>query len=300
VRIREYQADPVNSVKIVLGSNNALPIPTGKFGCQWSELIVATGNHNQTAAIEVKDLHKRFGPLEVLRGVSLAALEGDVISIIGASGSGKSTLLRCINFLEVPDAGEIYLQGELIRTKKRRDGSMVPAERSQVDRARTQLGMVFQSFNLWSHMTVLENVTEAPIYVQKRPKREVIAEAEELLAKVGIAEKRDQYPSHLSGGQQQRAAIARALACHPQVMLFDEPTSALDPELVGEVLRVIRQLAEEGRTMIIVTHEMVFAGEVSSHVVFIDQGRIEEEGPPEKILTDPDSERCRQFLAREF
>jgi len=263
--------------------------------------MVAAGNLNQkTVALEVKDLHKRFGPLEVLRGVSLAAHEGDVISIIGASGSGKSTLLRCINFLEVPDAGEIYLKGELIRTKKRRDGSIVPADRIQVDRARTQLGMVFQSFNLWSHMTVMENVTEAPIYVQKRPKKEVIAEAEELLAKVGIADKRDQYPSHLSGGQQQRAAIARALACHPQVMLFDEPTSALDPELVGEVLRVIRQLAEEGRTMIIVTHEMVFAAEVSSYVVFIDKGRIEEEGPPEKILVDPDSERCRQFLAREF
>lgn len=261
---------------------------------------MAAGNLNQTVALEVKDLHKRFGSLEVLRGVSLAAHEGDVISIIGASGSGKSTLLRCINFLEVPDAGEIYLQGELIRTKKRRDGSIVPADRSQVDRARTQLGMVFQSFNLWSHMTVLENVTEAPIYVQKRPKQDVIAEAEDLLAKVGIADKRDQYPSHLSGGQQQRAAIARALACHPQVMLFDEPTSALDPELVGEVLRVIRKLAQEGRTMIIVTHEMVFAGEVSSHVVFIDNGRIEEQGPPEKILADPDSERCRQFLARDF
>jgi ABC-type histidine transport system ATPase subunit len=262
--------------------------------------MVAAGNLNQTVALEVKDLHKRFGPLEVLRGVSLVAHEGDVISIIGASGSGKSTLLRCINFLEVPDAGEIYLQGELIRTQKRRDGSIVPADRSQVDRARTQLGMVFQSFNLWSHMTVLENVIEAPIYVQKRPKQEVIAETEELLAKVGIADKRDQYPSHLSGGQQQRAAIARALACHPQIMLFDEPTSALDPELVGEVLRVIRQLAEEGRTMIIVTHEMVFASEVSSHVVFIDKGRIEEEGPPEKILADPDSERCRQFLSRDF
>ena len=262
--------------------------------------MVAAGKFNQAVALEVKDLHKRFGPLEVLRGVSLAAREGDVISIIGASGSGKSTLLRCINFLEVPDAGEIYLQGELIRTKKRRDGSIVPADRRQVDRARTQLGMVFQSFNLWSHMTVLENVIEAPIYVQKRPKQEVIAEAEELLAKVGIAEKRDQYPSHLSGGQQQRAAIARALACHPQVMLFDEPTSALDPELVGEVLRVIRQLTEEGRTMIIVTHEMVFAGEVSSHVVFIDKGRIEEEGPPEKILSDPETARCRQFLSREY
>jgi ABC-type histidine transport system ATPase subunit len=262
--------------------------------------MMMSAKHNQTVALEVKDLYKRFGPLEVLCGVSLSACKGDVISIIGASGSGKSTLLRCINFLEVPDAGEIYLKGELIRTKQRRDGSIVPADRSQVDRARTQLGMVFQSFNLWSHMTVLENVTEAPIHVQKRPKNEVITEAEELLAKVGIADKRDQYPNHLSGGQQQRAAIARALACHPQVLLFDEPTSALDPELVGEVLRVIRQLAEEGRTMIIVTHEMVFADEVSSHVVFIDKGRIEEQGPPEKILADPDSERCRQFLAREY
>ena len=262
-------------------------------------MMMAEQNKN-TVALEVKDLHKRFGSLEVLRGVSLSAYEGDVISIIGASGSGKSTLLRCINFLEVPDAGEIYLKGERIRTKQRRDGSMAPADRRQIDRARTQLGMVFQSFNLWSHMTVLENVTEAPIHVQKRPKKDVIDEAEEILAKVGIADKRDQYPSHLSGGQQQRAAIARALACHPQVLLFDEPTSALDPELVGEVLRVIHQLAEEGRTMIIVTHEMVFAAEVSSHVIFIDKGRIEEQGPPEKILADPDSERCRQFLAREY
>jgi ABC-type histidine transport system ATPase subunit len=258
------------------------------------------GLNNQKVALEVRDLHKSFGPLEVLRGVSLTACEGDVISIIGASGSGKSTLLRCINFLEVPDAGEIYLKGELIRTKRRGDGSIAPADRKQIDRTRSQLGMVFQSFNLWSHMTVLENVIEAPIFVQKRPRKEVVAEGEVLLAKVGIAEKRDQYPAHLSGGQQQRAAIARALACHPRVLLFDEPTSALDPELVGEVLRVIRQLADEGRTMVIVTHEMVFAGEVSSHVVFLDKGRIEEEGPPERVLADPKTERCRQFLAREY
>jgi octopine/nopaline transport system ATP-binding protein len=254
----------------------------------------------QPVALEVKGIHKRFGHLEVLRGVSLTAHEGDVISIIGSSGSGKSTLLRCINFLEVPDAGEVFLKGELIRTKKRRDGTAAAADRKQIDRLRATLGMVFQSFNLWSHMTVLENVVEAPIHVQKRPKKEVIAEAEELLSKVGISEKRDHYPSHLSGGQQQRAAIARALACHPQVMLFDEPTSALDPELIGEVLQVIHKLAKEGRTMIIVTHEIAFAHNVSSHVVFLNSGTIEEEGPPEKVLVNPDSERCRAFLAREF
>ena len=262
--------------------------------------MAVTGKLNHTVALEVKDLHKRFGPLEVLRGVSLTAHEGDVISIIGSSGSGKSTLLRCINFLEVPDAGEVLLQGERIRTKKRRDGTVAPADRKQIDRLRSRLGMVFQSFNLWFHMTVLENVVEGPIYVQKRPRKEVIAEAEELLVKVGISDKRDHYPSHLSGGQQQRAAIARALACHPQVMLFDEPTSALDPELIGEVLQVIQRLAREGRTMIIVTHEIAFARNVSSHVVFLNSGTIEEEGPPEKVLVNPDSERCRKFLAREF
>ncbi|UCD78924.1 MAG: ATP-binding cassette domain-containing protein [Desulfobacterales bacterium] len=251
-------------------------------------------------ALEVKQLRKSFGNLEVLKGVSLTAREGDVISIIGASGSGKSTMLRCINFLEVPDGGEVVIGGELIQTKKRKDGTRVPADRQQVDRIRSRLGMVFQSFNLFSHMTVLENVIEGPVHVQKRPRKEVIAEAEALLAKVGIAEKRDQYPSHLSGGQQQRAAIARALACHPRVMLFDEPTSALDPELVGEVLRVIHQLAREGRTMLIVTHEIAFAREVSSRVVFIDEGIILEEGPPGQVLVDPASDRCRQFLAREF
>ena len=262
--------------------------------------MAVTGKLNHAVALEVKDLHKRFGALEVLRGVSLTAREGDVISVIGSSGSGKSTLLRCINFLEVPDAGEVVLQGELILTKKRRNGTLAPADRKQIDRLRSRLGMVFQSFNLWNHMTVLENVVEAPIFVQRRPKKEVIAEAEELLAKVGISDKRDHYPSHLSGGQQQRAAIARALACHPQVMLFDEPTSALDPELIGEVLQVIQRLAQEGRTMIIVTHEIVFARNVSSHVVFLNSGTIEEEGPPEKVLVNPDSERCRKFLAREF
>lgn len=248
-------------------------------------------------AVEVRNLHKRFGALEVLRGISLAAHQGDVISILGASGSGKSTLLRCINFLEVPDEGDVIVAGELVAMKPGRGGHRVPADRHQVDRIRSELGFVFQSFNLWSHMTVLENVIEAPVHVQKRSRAEAIAEAEALLAKVGIAEKRDHYPSHLSGGQQQRAAIARALAMRPKVMLFDEPTSALDPELVGEVLRVIRALAEEGRTMLIVTHEMGFARDVSSRIVFLHQGVVECDGAPESVFVNAPSERFRQFIA---
>jgi octopine/nopaline transport system ATP-binding protein len=247
-------------------------------------------------ALVVNELYKRFGALEVLRGVSLSAGNGDVISMIGSSGSGKSTLLRCINLLETPDAGEVQVGGELIRMTPGRHGAR-PADARQVDRIRTRLGMVFQSFNLWSHMTVLENVIEAPVHVLKMPRAEAVARAEALLAKVGIADKRDHYPAHLSGGQQQRAAIARALAMEPQVMLFDEPTSALDPELVGEVLRVMRDLAEEGRTMLIVTHEIGFAREVSSRTVFLHQGRIEEEGPPREVFGNPRSLRLRQFLA---
>jgi ABC-type histidine transport system ATPase subunit len=247
-------------------------------------------------ALEVSELHKRFGALEVLKGVSLSADNGDVISMIGSSGSGKSTLLRCINLLETPDAGEVRVGGELFRMARGRHGAQ-PADRGQVDRIRTRLGMVFQSFNLWSHMTVLENLIEAPVHVLGRSRAEAVARAEALLAKVGIADKRDHYPAHLSGGQQQRAAIARALAMEPQVMLFDEPTSALDPELVGEVLRVMRDLAEEGRTMLIVTHEVGFAREVSSRTVFLHQGRIEEEGPPRELFGNPRSERLRQFLA---
>jgi ABC-type histidine transport system ATPase subunit len=246
--------------------------------------------------LQVTDLHKRFGDLEVLRGVSLSAADGDVIAMIGASGSGKSTLLRCINLLEVPDSGEVRVAGELIRMRRGRYGQ-APADQQQVDRIRASLGMVFQSFNLWAHMTVLQNVVEAPIHVLKVPRAEAVERAEALLAKVGIADKRHHYPAHLSGGQQQRAAIARALAMEPRVMLFDEPTSALDPELVGEVLRVMRQLAEEGRTMLVVTHEMGFAREVASQVIFLHAGRIEEQGPPAAVFGDPRSERCRQFLA---
>lgn len=246
-------------------------------------------------AVSVRDLRKSFGSLEVLKGVSLEAHEGDVISILGASGSGKSTMLRCINMLEVPNSGEVRIGGEAIDLKKGRTG-MVPADRRQVDRIRSRVAMVFQGFNLWSHMTILENVIEAPLHVQKRPKAECIAEAEELLKKVGIVEKRNQYPTHLSGGQQQRAAIARALAMRPKVMLFDEPTSALDPELVGEVLRVMRSLAEEGRTMLVVTHEMGFARDVSNRVIFLHQGLVEEEGPPAEVFGAPKSGRFKQFI----
>jgi ABC-type histidine transport system ATPase subunit len=257
---------------------------------------VAAAAVTPSGAIVVEDMHKRFGKLEVLKGVSLRARQGDVISIIGSSGSGKSTLLRCINLLEMPNDGRVWVNGELIRMRKLRSGEAEPEDSKQVDRIRSSLGMVFQSFNLWSHMTVLENVIEAPVHVLKVPRKEAVERAEALLAKVGIADKRDHYPSHLSGGQQQRAAIARALAMQPKVMLFDEPTSALDPELVGEVLRVIRQLAEEGNTMLLVTHEMRFAREVSSRVIFLHQGRTEEEGTPAEVFDNPRSERIRQFL----
>jgi octopine/nopaline transport system ATP-binding protein len=248
-------------------------------------------------ALVIEDLHKSFGDLEVLKGVSMTANDGDVIAMIGSSGSGKSTLLRCINLLEVPDSGRVYVNGELIRMRPTRNGHAQPEDRRQVDKIRSRLGMVFQSFNLWSHMTVLENVIEAPVHVKGVPKPEAVERAKAILEKVGIAEKLNHYPAHLSGGQQQRAAIARALAMEPKVMLFDEPTSALDPELVGEVLRVIRQLAEEGRTMLLVTHEMGFAREVANEIIFLHQGRIEERGPPAQVFGNPRSERCRQFLA---
>ena len=247
-------------------------------------------------AIHVENLHKKFGDLHVLKGVSLSARDGDVVAIIGGSGSGKSTMLRCINCLENPTSGIIRVNGEEIKLKADSHGNTVPADRRQIERIRSRLGMVFQSFNLWSHMTLLENVIEVPIHVLGVKRDVAVAQAEELLARVGLAEKRDVYPAFLSGGQQQRGAIARALAIQPRVMLFDEPTSALDPELVGEVLKVIADLAREGRTMILVTHEMKFAREVASHVVYLYNGVIEEEGPPEQIFGAPRSERLKQFI----
>jgi octopine/nopaline transport system ATP-binding protein len=248
-------------------------------------------------AIEVRDLFKRFGPLEVLKGVSLSARQGDVIALIGGSGSGKSTFLRCINMLELPTAGQVSIHGETIEMKKDGHGGLMPANRRQVQRIRTKLGMVFQSFNLWQHMTVLQNVIEVPVHVLGQRRDEAIATAETLLRRVGLYEKRDAYPAFLSGGQQQRAAIARALAIQPLVMLFDEPTSALDPELVGEVLTVIGDLAREKRTMILVTHEMAFARQVANHVVFLHGGHIEEQGSPEAIFENPQSERLKKFIS---
>lgn len=243
-------------------------------------------------AIRIDDLRKSFGTVEVLRGVSLRACEGDVVAIIGGSGSGKSTLLRCINFLETPTSGRIVIGGEEIVLRP--DGT--PASRRQIEQARRRLGMVFQQFNLWSHKTVLENLTEVPVHVLGVPRAEAAARAMALLARVGLAEKAGAYPAYLSGGQQQRAAIARALAIEPRAMLFDEPTSALDPELVGEVLNVIRDLAAEGRTMILVTHEMKFAREVASHVIYLHNGLIEEQGPPAALFGAPRSDRLKKFL----
>jgi len=253
-------------------------------------------NSSLKSAIKVDDLHKNFGELEVLKGVSLDARDGDVISIIGASGSGKSTFLRCINLLELPSAGQISIAGEPIKFSRPRNGEMHPADKKQLQRLRTNLGMVFQSFNLWGHMTVLQNVMEAPVHVLGQSKVEATEKAKAMLERVGLFEKRDQYPAFLSGGQQQRAAIARALALEPQAMLFDEPTSALDPELVGEVLKVIQGIAEEGRTMILVTHEMAFAREVSSNVVFLHQGLVEEQGTPDEVFNQTKSERCKAFV----
>ncbi|MDE9449247.1 ATP-binding cassette domain-containing protein [Aliiroseovarius sp. Z3] len=246
----------------------------------------------ETEAIRVTDLHKSFGTLEVLKGVSLTAHKGDVVAIIGGSGSGKSTFLRCINFLETPSSGQIVINGEEVLMRP--DG--MPVKRRQIERIRTRLGMVFQAFNLWTHRTLLENVIEVPVHVLKVPRAKAIERAQALLERVGLGDRADTFPSYLSGGQQQRAAIARALAVDPSVMLFDEPTSALDPELVGEVLTVIRDLAAEGRTMLLVTHEMKFAREVATHVVYLFEGRIEEQGPPEEVFGNPKSARLQQFL----
>ena len=247
--------------------------------------------------LEVQDLHKRYGSNEVLKGVSLAAKAGDVISIIGSSGSGKSTFLRCINLLEQPHSGRILLNDEELKLKPGKDGALKAVDAKQLQRMRSRLSMVFQHFNLWSHMSALDNVMEAPVHVLGVSKAEARDKAEHYLAKVGVAHRKDAYPGHMSGGEQQRVAIARALAMEPEVMLFDEPTSALDPELVGEVLKVMQDLAQEGRTMVVVTHEMGFAREVSNQLVFLHKGLVEETGCPKEVLANPQSERLKQFLS---
>ena len=247
--------------------------------------------------LKIVELHKSYGSHEVLKGVSLQANKGDVISIIGSSGSGKSTFLRCINFLEKPSEGSIIINNKNISLVRDTDGQLKVADKHQLRLLRTRLTMVFQHFNLWSHMTVLENVIEAPVQVLGLNKREAKERAVKYLAKVGIDERQLlKYPVQLSGGQQQRVSIARALAMEPDVLLFDEPTSALDPELVGEVLRIMRQLADDGKTMVVVTHEMDFARHVSSHVIFLHQGKIEEEGHPDDIFNNPKSVRLKQFV----
>jgi arginine/ornithine transport system ATP-binding protein len=255
---------------------------------------------SSSPTLDIKNLHKSFGDNEVLKGIDLTANKGDVISIIGSSGSGKSTFLRCINLLEMPTSGDISVNGELIEMIDGRDGNRQIANKKQVQRVRSRLAMVFQGFNLWSHMTVIENVIEAPIHVLGLSRRDARASAEQYLKKVGLWERKDYYPSQLSGGQKQRVAIARALAVEPEVLLFDEPTSALDPELVGEVLRVMQSLAEEGRTMLVVTHEMAFARDVSTKVIFLHQGQIEEQGDPKELFDNPKSERVQQFLAPKY
>ncbi|WP_019565030.1 DUF2817 domain-containing protein [Agrobacterium sp. 10MFCol1.1] len=264
----------------------------------WPPAVPVNTKRHERPAVEVHDLHKSFGTHEVLSGVGLSADPGEVVSMIGSSGSGKSTFLRCINLLEQPSSGTIVVDGEEIRMKGGANGRSQPADMRQVERIRARVGMVFQNFNLWPHMSVLENIIEAPVHVLGERRQDAVDHAHQLLKKVGLSEKHAQYPGQLSGGQQQRAAIARTLAMRPKVILCDEPTSALDPELVGEVLRVIRQLAEEGNTMILVTHEMQFAREVSHKILFLHKGKVEEESTPAELFTNPRSERLRQFLSR--
>ncbi len=252
---------------------------------------------NAPVALKITGLCKQFGKLDVLNGVSLEARDGEVISLIGSSGSGKSTLLRCINLLEQPSCGELEINGVSLLLKKNKLNQLEAIDPKQLMDVRQKLGFVFQNFNLWPHMTVLENIMEAPVSVLKLPKRVARDRAETLLEKVGLVEKAHSFPGQLSGGQQQRVAIARTLAMEPKILLFDEPTSALDPELVSEVLAVIRTLAKEGRTMLIVTHEMKFAREVSDRIIFLHEGRIEEAGTPEQVFKETRSIRCREFLA---
>jgi arginine/ornithine transport system ATP-binding protein len=250
-----------------------------------------------TRKLQIEDIHKRFGSNEVLRGVSLSADAGDVIAIIGSSGSGKSTLLRCINMLERPNAGRITVAGEALVLVPDKNGELMAQDPRQLQRLRTKLAMVFQHFNLWGHMTVLQNIIEAPVHVLGISRAQAVETARKYLQRVDLNGMEDRYPAHLSGGQQQRVAIARALAVEPEVMLFDEPTSALDPELVTEVLRVMQTLAQEGRTMVVVTHEMGFAREVANQLIFLHKGQIEEQGVPREVLAKPKSERLAQFLS---
>ncbi|MFZ4213759.1 ABC transporter ATP-binding protein [Pantoea endophytica] len=252
---------------------------------------------NMQPALVAENIHKKFGSQEVLKGISLTASKGDVVSIIGSSGSGKSTFLRCMNLLEIPSKGRIAVGQDEVVVQTNTAGKLIGVDRQKIERMRMQLGMVFQSFNLWSHMTVLQNVMEGPLHVLRQPKGEVRELAMDFLNKVGMSGKHAAYPAELSGGQQQRVSIARALAMQPSALLFDEPTSALDPELVGEVLKVIRNLAEEGRTMVVVTHEMGFARDVSSKVLFLEKGLIEEQGSPDAVFRNPTSARCREFLS---
>jgi polar amino acid transport system ATP-binding protein len=247
--------------------------------------------------VKAEGVHKRFGRLEVLKGISLEVAPKEVVCILGPSGSGKSTFLRCINHLEQIDAGRLWVDGRLVGYRQAGD-KLYELRDSEICSARAEIGMVFQSFNLFSHMTALENVVEAPVQVSKVPKHEARIQAQELLERVGLGEKLDSYPTQLSGGQQQRVAIARALAMRPKLMLFDEPTSALDPELVGEVLDVMRQLAGDGMTMIVVTHEIGFAREVGDNLVFMDGGVVVEKGNPREVLANPREERTRAFLSK--
>ncbi|MBL4830683.1 MAG: ATP-binding cassette domain-containing protein [Aliivibrio sp.] len=254
----------------------------------------------KTPVIKIEGLKKSFGNVDVLKGIDLEAVEGDVISIIGSSGSGKSTLLRCLNLLERPTEGTLSLFDEQLKLEKDSDNQLASSDRNQLTRIRSKVGFVFQNFNLWPHMTIIDNLIEAPMQVLGLSKSDAIERATSLLERVGLTEHSHRYPSQLSGGQQQRVAIARALAMDPEVLLFDEPTSALDPELVGEVLAVIRGLAKEGRTMLIVTHEMRFAREVSNKVIFLHQGMVEESGTPQQLFEQPKSQRCREFVATEY
>ncbi|BDB20695.1 ATP-binding protein [Pseudomonas sp. CYM-20-01] len=255
-------------------------------------------HQSEELIIEALDIHKSFGTLQILKGISLQVRRGEVVVLIGASGSGKTTFIRCINLLEDIQGGRIRVNGRAMGYRERSDGSLVRDSERNIARQRRDIGMVFQRFNLFPHMTALENIIEAPIQVLGTPRAEALEQARGLLARVGLADKAGHYPSMLSGGQQQRVAIARALAMKPQAMLFDEPTSALDPETVGEVLQVMKELAEEGMTMVVVTHEMGFAREVADRVVVLDQGELIEQGPPEQIFSRPSHPRTRAFLSR--